>query len=115
MRSQDISAAVRLEEVLHSVGAKLHDVACAVRISDEVRLDAEVLVAISGVGPENVDDELLLGRRDFVDDFKRALNLIDLVQAQQGAADAAMQADDSVVDDGSEWQPIEQVVDFVED
>ena len=99
MRSQDISAAVRLEEVLHSVGAKLHDVACAVRISDEVRLDAEVLVAISGVGPENVDDELLLGRRDFVDDFKRALNLIDLVQAQQGAADAAMQADDSIVDD----------------
>ena len=49
VRSQDISAAIGFEEVLNSVGAKLHDITSTVRISDEVWLDAKILVAISWV------------------------------------------------------------------
>ena len=50
-----------------------------------------------------------------MDDFKRSLDLFNLIQAQQGAANATMKANDPLIDDGGQWKPIEQVIDFVED
>ena len=50
-----------------------------------------------------------------MDDFKRSLDLFNLIQAQQGATNAAVEANDSLIDDGGQWKPIEQVIDFVED
>ena len=50
-----------------------------------------------------------------MDNFERSLNLLDLVKAEQRAADTTVQADDSLIDYSGQRQPIEQVVDFVED
>ena len=50
-----------------------------------------------------------------MDDFQRPLDLLNLVQAKECAANATVQADDLLVDDRGQRQPIEQVVDFVED
>ena len=58
--AEDKLASVCVKEVLHAVRTELYDVACAVRVSDEIWLDAQVLVAICRVRPQNVDDELLL-------------------------------------------------------
>ena len=49
MGPQDKATAVGLQEVFDAVGSELHDVASPVRVSDEVRLDAQVLVAVRRV------------------------------------------------------------------
>ena len=49
MSTKNIAAAIGLEEILHAIRAELDDVASAVGVSNEVRLDAEVLVAISWI------------------------------------------------------------------
>ena len=113
--SQDKAAPVGIEEVLDAIGSKLDDVSCAVRITDEVRLNAQVLITVCRVRPENVDDELLLGRGHFVDDLERSLDLLDLVQAQKCAANATVQADNFLVNHRSQWKPVKQIIDFVKD
>jgi hypothetical protein len=40
MGPDDELTSVRVEEVLDSIGTELYDVSCAVRVSDEIRLDA---------------------------------------------------------------------------
>ena len=96
--SQDKAAPVGIEEVLDAIWAELHNVSCAVRVADEVGLNAQVLITVSGIGPENINDELLLWSGDFMDNFQRSLNLLDLIKAKQGASDASVKADDSVID-----------------
>ena len=115
MRPQHKSTPVSVEEVLDAIGPKLDDVSCAIRITDEVRLNAQVLIAVCRVRPEDVDDELLLGRGHFVDDLERSLDLLDLVQAQKRASDATVQADNFLVNDGSQGKPVKQIIDFVKD
>ena len=60
MGSQDVATSVCLQEILNTVGAEFDDVSCAIGISDEVRLNAQVLIAVGRVGPQNVHNELLL-------------------------------------------------------
>ena len=50
-----------------------------------------------------------------MDNLEWPLNRLDLIEAEQCASDTAVQADDSIVDYGSKWEPVEQIVDFVED
>ena len=54
--SQDELASVCIKEVLDTIRAEFDDVSRAIGVSDEVRLDAQILIAISGVRPEDVDD-----------------------------------------------------------
>ena len=82
MRSQHESTPISVEEILDAIGSKLDDVSCAIRITDEVRLNAQVLITVCRVRPENIDYELLLWCGHFVDDFKWSLDLLNLVQAQ---------------------------------
>lgn len=49
-----------------------------------------------------------------MDDLQRPLDLLDLLKADQSAADASMQANNSVLDHSRQRKPIEEVVDFVE-
>lgn len=69
MGPQNESDFVIFQEELNAIWAELHNVACPVGVSDKVGLNAELLVAISGVGPQNVDHKLLLEGRNLVDDF----------------------------------------------
>lgn len=114
MSSQDVAASVCLEEVLDSIGAELDNVTRTVGISDEVGLDTQVLIAICRIRPKDINHKLLFRGRNFVNNFKRSLNLFNLVETQQCAANASVQAHNSVVDDSSQGEPIKQVVDFVE-
>ena len=56
-----------LEEELDAVWPELHDVARAVRVTHEVRLDASLLIRVCGVRPKDVDNELLLWGGNFMD------------------------------------------------
>ena len=58
--TQDELGLVVFEEKLDTIGAKLDNVSCAVGVSDEVGLDAKFLIAISGIRPQDINDELLL-------------------------------------------------------
>lgn len=60
MGPQDVPTSVRFQEILNAVRAEFDNVSCAIGISDEVWLDAQVLIAVGGVRPQNVHDELLL-------------------------------------------------------
>ena len=101
MRSQHKSASIRVEEVFDTIRSKLDDVTCAVRISDEVRLDSQVLITVCWVRPENIDNKLLLGCGHLMDDLEWSLDLLDLVKAQKRAANATVQADNFLVNDRS--------------
>lgn len=114
MSSQDVAASVCLEEVLDSIGAELDNVTRTVGVSDKVRLDTQVLITICRIRPKDINHELLLRGRNFVNNFKRSLNLFNLVEAQQSATNASVQAHNSVIDHSSQGEPIKQVVDFVE-
>ena len=50
-----------------------------------------------------------------MDDLERSLNLVDLVETEEGAADTAVETHDFVIDDSGEGKPVEEVVDLVED
>ena len=43
------SASISVEEILDSVGAEFDDITGAVRVSDEVWLDAQILIAVCRV------------------------------------------------------------------
>ena len=60
MGSQDKAAPVGIEEVLDTIWAELHDVSSSVRVADEVWLNAQVLITISRIRPEDINDKLLL-------------------------------------------------------
>ena len=51
MSSQDEAAFVVFQECSDSIRAKLHNVACPVRISNKVGLDSKFGIAVSGVAP----------------------------------------------------------------
>ncbi len=114
MSSQDIAASVCLEEVLDSIRAELDNVTRTVGVSDEVWLDTQVLIAICRIRPKDINHKLLFRGRNFVDNFKRSLNLFNLVETQQCATDSSVQAHNSVIDHSSQGEPIEQVVYLVE-
>ena len=78
VRPQNEAGLIILQEKFDAVGAELDDVACAVGVADKIGLDAELAVAVGGIGPQNVDDELLLGRRDLMDNLKWSLDCVYL-------------------------------------
>lgn len=54
--SQDELRFVVLKEILNSVWAEFDNVASSVRISDKVRLNSKILVAVCWIRPQNVND-----------------------------------------------------------
>ena len=62
VRSKHKSAPVRVEEVLDAVGAEFDDVTSSIRVANEIRLNAQILIAIRRVRPKNVNDKLLFWR-----------------------------------------------------
>ena len=60
MCAQDVLSFVIVKELFHTVGSELHDVSGSVGVTDKVRLDAQFLVVVCGVAPQDVNDELLL-------------------------------------------------------
>ena len=96
--SQDKAAPIGIEEVLDAIWAELHYVSSAVGVADKVGLNAQVLITVSRIRPENINDELLFRSRNFMDNLQRSLNLLNLIKAKQGASDASVKADDPVID-----------------
>ena len=115
MGAQNEAAPIGIEEVLDAIWAELHYVSGAVRVADKIGLNTQVLITVRRIRPENIDDELLLWGRHFVDHLQGTLNLLDLVEAEQGAADASVKADDLVIDHCGQGQPVKHLIHFVED
>jgi hypothetical protein len=78
VRPQNEAGLIILQEKFDAVRAELDDVACAIWVSNKIWLDTEFTVGVSGVGPKNVDDKLLLGCSDLVDDLKGSLDRLNL-------------------------------------
>ena len=78
VRPQNEAGLIILQEKFDAVGAELDDVACAVGVADKIGLDTEFAVGVGGVGPKNVNDELLLRRSDLMDDLKGSLDRLNL-------------------------------------
>ena len=114
MCSEDEGHVVCVEELLNSIRSKLNNVTCTVWISDEVGLNAQLLIIVSWVRPQDVNYQLLLRCRHLMDDFQWSLNSFNLLKAGKCGTNTTMQAYNLVLNDSSEWQPIEQLIDFVE-
>ena len=56
MGTQNVLCFVIIKELLDSVRAKLHDVSCAIWVSNEIGLDAQLCIIISWVAPKDVYD-----------------------------------------------------------
>jgi hypothetical protein len=76
--AQDIFGFVVVKELFHAVRAEFHNIARAVRVTDKVRLDSQLLIVVRGVAPQDVYDQLLLRGRDLMNDLKRSLDHFDL-------------------------------------
>lgn len=105
--SDDEGEVVVAQEVLDSVRTELDDVASALWIADGVGMDASVSVSVGGVTPEDIDYQLLFKVADLVYHLEGSLELVYLLDVVETAADATMQTDDLVVDDGCERQVLE--------
>lgn len=115
MRTQNEFDLVVLEEELDTVWPELDNVSGSVGVPNKVGLDSHLLVRIGGVTPQDVDNQLLLKCADLVDNFQGPRNGVNLIQADQGAANSAMQAHDAVVDHGSQRKPVKDFVNLLED
>lgn len=103
------------QEALHPVWAELDDVSGLGGVAQVVCIDAQLAVGLGGVGPEDVEDHLGLVVLHLVHDLEGAADLLDVLEGVEGGADAAVQAEDLVLDEGSQGQPVEQLVDAGED
>ena len=112
---QNKAGLIILQEKFDAVGAELNDVTCAVGVADKIWLDTEFAIRVSGVGPKNVDDKLLLGCSDLVDDLKGSLDCLNLFKYLKGASNATMKTYNSIVYNCRQWQPVKNLVDFVKD
>jgi len=59
VRSQNIPDLIVLQKEFDTVRTKFNDIPSSVRVSNEVWLNTELLIAISGVRPQNIDYKLL--------------------------------------------------------
>ena len=73
------------------------------------------LAVPAGIGPEQFVDDLVGLGLGVVVDLEGALDLLDLVDGLEGVADAAVAAEDVVLDDRSDGQLLEDLVDPVEE
>jgi hypothetical protein len=113
--SQNEAGLIILQEKFDAIGAEFDDVTCAVGVADKIRLDTEFAVGVGWVGPKNVNDELLLGRRDLVNDLEWSLDCLNLFKYLKGASNTSMKTYDSIVYNCRQWQPVKNLVDFVKD
>lgn len=112
--SQDIFLFVIIEEILDFIWAKFDNVSCSVWISDEVWLNTELKIIISRVTPQNINNQLLLRSRDFMDNFKWSFNLFDLLKTIQGTSYTSMKTHNFVINDSTKWKPVKDIVNSIE-
>jgi len=72
---------VVFEEGLDTIWSELDNISGTIWITNEVRLDTKFTVSICWVTPKDVNYKLLLDRRHLMNDFKRSLDLFNLLQA----------------------------------
>lgn len=107
---------VFLEEALDALGAEAHDGALGHVLAVLVGLVLRVIDVEHGVGPEQVEDEFLLGGGEIVVvDAERLLQLVDLVDFLESGADARVRAEDLAADDCAVREVLEDLVQLVED
>ena len=115
VRSQDETCFIIFKESLDSIWAKFDNISSSVRVSHKVWLDSKLTVRVSWVTPENVNNQLLLHRRDLVYYFKWSSDLLNLLKAYKGASNTTVKADDSIFDDSREREPVKEFINLVED
>ena len=99
MRSQDHRQIIILQEIANSVRTEFHNITSSIGISDEVRLDANLMIIVSGIRPQNIHHQLLLLSRDLMNDLKRTRNASNLADVSDSRANATMQTDYFILDD----------------
>ena len=67
--SQNEIDSIIFQKGLDSIGPKFDNVSCAIGVSDEIGLDAQLAITVRRVTPQNVYDQLLFHRRNLMDNF----------------------------------------------
>lgn len=101
---------VGAQDVVHLVdGEELLDDAGAERVAGAARRERELVALRVRVGPDEV------GHGPFVGDLAEAVDDLDLVDGVDGGREAAVHAEDLVVDDDGEGEEVEHVGEVVPD
>ena len=69
MSSQNVFGFVCLQEVSHSIRSEFDNISRSIWISNEVWLDSKILVTVGWIRPKDINNQLLLCCRDFVDNL----------------------------------------------
>jgi len=98
VRSDHHAQVVSLQELVQVVGSKVNDVVLLLRISGEVVLETLGLLALMWIGPEEVDDLLVVLRLVSTQfDLKWSCNSLDSFNILHTWADTAVAAEDLLV------------------
>lgn len=115
MCPDDHTQVVLLQEALHPVRPELHDVARLGRVPQVVREDPQLAVRVRGVRPQDVQHYLRLLVLHLVHHLQRPADVLDVFQGVQRRPDPPVQAEYLVLDEGCEGEPVEELVDPIED
>lgn len=106
---------ILLQEPFHNIGPELHDLPQSVRVSGWVGMHPDNFIVLGGVRPQDVEHKLLFLGFGLVDDCDWTLDAVNLLNVSQRGADAAMQAQDLILDHCCQGHSLEHPVDPPED
>mmetsp|Transcript_16754 Transcript_16754/g.38740 ORF Transcript_16754/g.38740 Transcript_16754/m.38740 type:complete len:264 (-) Transcript_16754:1505-2296(-) len=104
---------VCLQELLNPVRTKLHNAAGTIRVPRFVQGDTADRIAVRGVTPKQVRNSLFQRSLWNLGHVQRPLEGGDLCNAVDRTPNTAMQTQDAVVYDGTNWEPFKSPVEFV--
>lgn len=77
--SYDFQQFIILKESPHNIRAELNNVSSAMRVSDDIHLNAQVVIVLCWVRPENINNQFLHGSLHLVNNLQWPRNLLDLL------------------------------------
>ena len=88
--SKNVLEIVVFQELSDTIWTKLNNISGSIWVTDEIGLNAQFLVAIGGITPQNINDKLLLRSGHFVHYFQWPLDFLDLVECHKRLTDSTM-------------------------
>ena len=119
MRSQNHAQTISLQELVHSVSPKLHDVVLSLRISGYVWLNPQLFLTFTGIAPKQVHHKLLILSGDFTQvNLTWSLNFFNFLNLHGSGPDSPMHTEHLVLsglvnDDSSQRHVLKHLIDLV--
>ena len=102
---------VFLEETFDSIGSEFNDVAGLGRISQVVGINSEIVVGVSRIRPQYVKNYLGLFILNFVHNFQRPFDVLDILKGIERGSDSSMKTENLILNKSGKGQPVEKSID----